>query len=113
SPVVALSGASPIAASWSIRGARAQRGAAALACSAKRSRGPKDDVLEAGTDLSMLEPLGHGAQRQRLCPGNSLVPCGAVRHGAREFKHLGNPPTIFFLLELDAEDHKGLIMSPR
>jgi hypothetical protein len=70
---------------------------------ARYSRGEERDVQKLGRRLSVIEPLSQHAKREGLHARYGLVSRGAVAQYAGKVRDLGNPATIVFALEFDAE----------
>ena len=77
-----------------------------LSSQASDSRRLEGQVQECRFGFAVLQPIRDHPERQRLDPGNGVRPGHAVAHHAGEGRHLRQPTTIVFAVELDAECHE-------
>jgi len=59
----------------------------------------------------MFQSLRNHSECQGLHVGHCVIAALPVAHDAREIWHLGNPPAVRFVFDLDREDHVGTVTS--
>ena len=63
----------------------------------------REDTLDLGDFLPVLEPIGQYSERKRFGFRDCLVPARAVNHNARQLNYFTNPAAIGLTLEIYRE----------
>jgi len=75
---------------------------------ANGSRLHREHVAHFWNGLSVLQPIGHHAQRKCFRPFNGLFARLTVRQDAWQFRHLRDPAAIVFAFDLNPQHQSGL-----
>ena len=84
------------------KGRGSQRSAATATGEARHPHSDSQD------HLSGLQPVGQNLQSQGLRTGNRVLLAISVDHNPGEFKYLGDPTAVLFLLDLNRQFHHAL-----
>ena len=76
-----------------------------LFCSATGSCRNREDVAHLWHGLTVFEPVGENAQRQRFRPRHGFALRRAVTHRAGNLRHFGDPTTVALLLCFNVKIH--------